>query len=696
MILKKQQFKKVKLKILNRCITLTKRLYRNNDFKKLIDKSDVISFDIFDTVIVRKVLDPADIFTIVENLYIKKYGELSFKFKKVRTKAEPEATKIATKISGVQSLNLDEIYHHIQTTQNLDNEITERLKTLEIEIEQKFCIRNEYMYKFYQYCIDNGKKVIFTSDMYLPESVITKILHDNGYTTFNKLYLSSTIRKSKSKGTLFNHILNELACPPSSILHVGDYFYADIINAMKKGIKTYYYEKPSEYAFQRPEFKILKELYNKNLSIDESIYFATVINKVFTRRGNNNVNLWYDFGYIYCGIIYLGFIRWLTNKLVEQQVEKAFFLARDGYMMHKVYNLMNQGQAVPPSQYMYASRRAINIPTICDNIDESSLKLLCNIFPNLSVRHYLDRVDINSDQHIAKIKAAGFIDKNDKIVSPSDQKKLATLFQLLTKEVCEVSANERENLTSYLQQIDFLRAGKIAIVDIGWQGTMQNSIDKLSRILNKKLDVEGYYLGTFDTAKRYVSKGLPMSGYICNFSQPQKNYDVVISCVHLFEFIFSAPHGSVINFKSDKEGITPVCEEHISSHRTTEIINEFQEGTLDFIKDFMKTESDCWKMEISPETSINPISRLLTTPTYEESVQFGNLTHSEYVGNYNYERHLAKTSGSWSAFTSPFKFKKHYYSSLWKVGFRRRYIGNILPEKVFSYIKKVKKRRAYG
>ncbi|WP_413692480.1 HAD family hydrolase [Psychromonas sp. KJ10-2] len=422
MILVKQKVKKIKLKILNRCIKLIKRLYRNNDLKKLIDKSDVVSFDIFDTVIVRKVLNPADIFTIVEKLYIKKYGTLSFEFKKARTQAEPEATKIASEISGVQSLNLDEIYRHIQQKQNLDIKIVDRLKALEIETEQKFCVKNEYMHTFYQYCIDNGKKVIFTSDMYLPENVITNILHDNGYTTFNKLYLSSTIRKSKSKGALFSHILNDIACPPSSILHIGDYFYADIINAMKKGIKTYYYEKPSERAFQRPECKALKERYNNCLSMDESIYFATVINKVFTRRDNNKANLWYDFGYIYCGIIYLGFIRWLTTNLVEQKIDKAFFLARDGYMMHKVYNLMNQGKAVPPSHYMYASRRAINIPTICNEIDESSLKLLCNIFPNLSVEHYLDRIQINSDQHISKIIEAGFTGKTDKVVSTEDKK----------------------------------------------------------------------------------------------------------------------------------------------------------------------------------------------------------------------------------------------------------------------------------
>ncbi len=99
------------------------------------------------------------------------------------------------------------------------------------------------MYSFYQYCIDNGKKVIFTSDMYLPEYVIKKILHDNGYTKFHQLYLSSVIRKSKSKGGLYSHILNDLSCKPSKLLHVGDYYYADVINAMKEGIKPYYYKK---------------------------------------------------------------------------------------------------------------------------------------------------------------------------------------------------------------------------------------------------------------------------------------------------------------------------------------------------------------------------------------------------------------------------------------------------------------------
>lgn len=685
--IKKQHLKKVKSKFHNKSLKILKFLRNDTDLTKLIDNNEIISFDIFDTVIVRKVLEPADIFKIVEDLYIDRYGPLDIKFTDIRRKAEPEATKI----SGAQCIGLDEIYLHIQKVHQLTQGTIQRLKTLEIETELNFCVQNKYMYSFYKYCIDSGKKVIFTSDMYLPEDVIKKILHDNGYTQFHKLYLSSVIGKSKSKGTLYTHILNELSCNPANILHIGDYFYADIINSMKKNINSFYYKKPSEHAFEYTEFNALKKLYGDNLSIDESIYFATIINKVFTERNNDNDELpWYDFGYIYCGIIYFGFVRWLTDQLIEDKIEKAFFLARDGYMMHEVYKLINQGQDVPISEYMYASRRAINIPTIQHDIDEHSMKILCNLFPDLSVEDYLNRVHISADNHISKIKEVGLSSKIHKIQSTSDKQKLAKLFTLLVEDVCNISAFERENLVKYLEQINFMAGGKIAIVDIGWQGTMQNSFDKLMALLNKSIDLKGYYLGTFETAKPFVAKGLPMSGYICHFSEPKNNYDIISRGVHMLEFIFSAPHGSVINFTSINEKIQPVCEQPDFSTKNSDKITELQKGALDFITDFMATENDYQKMKIAPDSVLKPISRLLNYPTYKESVQFGNLTHSEYVGKTNYERYFARMADPLNMFLNPSKFKKAYCASLWKVGFRKRYLGKILPDKLFCYIKNIK------
>ena len=676
--MKSTVLKKIHSKLHNKYLGLVKTLSADNDLKRLINSKDIISFDIFDTVIVRKVLNPSDIFKIVEDLYTERYGKLEFKFTDIRIKAEPEATKIAANKSGAQCIDLDEIYEYIQLTQNLDLDIANRLKALEVETELNFCVRNEYMYSFYKYCNENNKKIIFTSDMYLPEEVITEILHNNGYTEFYQLFLSSVIRKSKHNGSLYSHILNELSCNASQMLHIGDYYYADIINTMKKGIKSYYYQKPCEYAFNRSDFKNLRELYSPDLSMNESIYFATIINKFFTKRNISNDISSYGFGYIYCGILYLGFINWLTIQLREQDIDKVFFLARDGYMMHKVYNQINQGLVVPSSEYMYASRRAINIPTIQNDIDEFSMKILCNFLPGLNVEGYLNRVHIDANCHVEKIRLVGFLDEKHEIKTTSDKHKLAQLFKNLSEEVCKNTAVEREYLVNYLDQIGFMNTDKIGIVDIGWRGTTQNALEKLMTSLNKKIEIKGFYFGTFSKAQEFVDKGFFMSGYACNLSIPKNNFDVMFGCVEMFEFIFSAPHGSVINFRKKNDVIEPICEPTNNSSKKSEMINEFQKGSIDFITDFMKTESNYLKMNIDAKSALNPISRILESPTYKEAVHFGNLTHSEYIGKNKYERYFARISETWWVILNPIKLRRVYYSTVWKCGFKKRYLGFLI------------------
>ena len=44
------------------------------ELKKMLDNNDVISFDIFDTLLLRNVFQPADIFRVVGRYAIEKYG----------------------------------------------------------------------------------------------------------------------------------------------------------------------------------------------------------------------------------------------------------------------------------------------------------------------------------------------------------------------------------------------------------------------------------------------------------------------------------------------------------------------------------------------------------------------------------------------------------------------------------------------
>ena len=55
---------------------------------KLIDKADIVSFDVFDTLITRMVSNPTQIFDIVQEEYNKKNKKRIYDFKKNRIYSE--------------------------------------------------------------------------------------------------------------------------------------------------------------------------------------------------------------------------------------------------------------------------------------------------------------------------------------------------------------------------------------------------------------------------------------------------------------------------------------------------------------------------------------------------------------------------------------------------------------------------------
>ena len=195
-----------------------------------IDKFEFISFDIFDTLIKRNVNEPRDVFRIVEKIYNKENETIEFE--KLRVSSEEKAR--ANKPANDEDITLDLIYDYL--SQKIDSKICKELKKIEIEVECKISNINRDIIGFYNECKKN-KRIIITSDIYLPRYVIEKILKTNGIEGYEKLYISSEIKKTKASGHIFDYIINDLGVNPQKILHVGDNFKSDYFSPKAKRIK---------------------------------------------------------------------------------------------------------------------------------------------------------------------------------------------------------------------------------------------------------------------------------------------------------------------------------------------------------------------------------------------------------------------------------------------------------------------------
>ena len=208
--------------------------------KKCIEKiknCEVVSFDIFDTLVNRCIGNPKEIYLLIEQELRLKYGNKFEGFANKRIWAE----KMAVATSKYGEVTLEEIYNFLELENK--SEVTCLEKNIEIEISTV----NDEMFDLYQECRHMKKRIFLCSDMYLDKETIKAILDKNGYVEYEKLYLSSERRKRKSDGSLYRELKQELKIDSKKIIHIGDNIKSDYLQPIRYGLNAYHYRKPKRY-----------------------------------------------------------------------------------------------------------------------------------------------------------------------------------------------------------------------------------------------------------------------------------------------------------------------------------------------------------------------------------------------------------------------------------------------------------------
>jgi hypothetical protein len=175
-------------------------------------KRNVRSFDVFDTLIARRVKSPTDIFDIVEKTF-------PFEnFSSVRKESERQSPVPVT---------LHSIYTHFQKITNCSNELREALQEVEMqtEIENSYLIMTNYLQV-------NDDDILIT-DMYMSSEDVHRILKSIGFNKNVTIY-SSASGMSKHSGDIFNSLRKQY----NFKLHIGDNYHSDVLVPRKFGIPS--------------------------------------------------------------------------------------------------------------------------------------------------------------------------------------------------------------------------------------------------------------------------------------------------------------------------------------------------------------------------------------------------------------------------------------------------------------------------
>lgn len=350
------------------------------DLKREIDAHEVISFDVFDTLLMRKVYEPTDVFLLMD---LELSDRFPFVFSKERKSAEQRRRENTEP-------TIYEIYREIGEKNGLSGEVLQELLELEIAYEKRvLCIR-ERMKRCMEYCVRQGKEVYLVSDMYFPAEILEELLEEQGITGYRELLVSCDYGTPKP-GRLFD-ILREKT--GGNCLHIGDQMEADYCSPKRHGMDAFLIM-PAVGMMECSAYSdALVYLGNIESRVMLGMLASQVFNDPFAlceSKGLPEIRDGETFGYALIAPLVLSFAVWLFHEVKKQKNSVLLFSARDGWLIQKVFRKLKAGwrlSGLPQDVYFMVSRKALEI---ADGEDVQAGK---------RYREYLDKLELGRYEEI--------------------------------------------------------------------------------------------------------------------------------------------------------------------------------------------------------------------------------------------------------------------------------------------------------
>jgi predicted HAD superfamily hydrolase len=495
------------------------------------------------------------------------------------------------------------------------------------------------MYSVYRRCLDRRKSIVFISDMYLPQAAIGEILKNCGYSKYDALLVSSETGETKASGRLYDVALGRVAFAPKQWLHIGDNPYSDIRMARRRGMKTWHYVSPADkFARDRRQSEAWRS--DRPSSSTGYVVKGLIANRLRHEiapagSANPQQSFWEDFGYTTAGPLYVGFTEWLMAQVAKHDLRTVYFLARDGFILQQLFKALRPpGLAAVETHYLYASRRALSFAAI-RTIDEQALRFLTQSYSRNEVGVFLKRIGLDPQTHAGAIERAGFRNARQHVKTNSDIERLEQLFRSLSEPICERAQSERTVMRDYLLNSDFSSGGRVALVDVGWNGSQQRAIQEILHSDGHLVHITGFYLGTFSFAAHLFDPKLAHDAYLFRLGQPREYQDLAAGCVEIFDLLFSAAEGSLIRMERTSSGdFVPVTQPIDSGEASrNESVESLQAGAMQFVADYLALKQDFPELAITPEVALTQLRRVLRNPAPKEAMHLGDIPHTKDFGD---------------------------------------------------------------
>jgi len=458
--------------------------------KEIAPAVDTVSFDLFDTLLIRRIHDPDMVKLPVARFIADMAQEKGLNWTQERVQnLRDSIEKRHRRETGKKFDDHEACYpRYMQEmlaeifSEETGEALFHKVADYEVAMENSMLVPRGEFIDWLKELRQQGKKILIVSDIYLPAIYLKRFVEHAGFLDLvDDVISSADTFLAKASGRAFPLLKKKYNLDPDRWLHVGDNPISDGLRPLEFGLQALVLHDASE----KRRKSIIRRLVN--YSAGRPFWRGRALQQLMQPLEYENIERdeLYVEGYSFLGPLIGAFVQHVAERSRELNVGKVFFLSREGWTFKKYWEntipLIFPGRQQPEVEYLYVSRMALagascayngltqtNADIVFLPSGNSDFLDVCRVFslnPEPFARH-LDRHGLTETTILSHLHE-GYLQEN--------RVRFSELLEddEFQDEVKRQTRSANDALQRYLEDIGFFDHADVSLVDIGWLGTIQ-------------------------------------------------------------------------------------------------------------------------------------------------------------------------------------------------------------------------------
>jgi FMN phosphatase YigB (HAD superfamily) len=432
------------------------------------------SFDVFDTVLTRRVGAPS---AVVDLLSKRLAGDDGIPVRAAVFAATRKRFETQLTVTLGRHATLREIYHAVTVALIVDTSMAEEWAAAEEQLERELTVPVPGALERIETARAQGR-VVFVSDTPHSEEFVKSLLVQHHLARAEDLVFTSSERQvSKSHGGLFEAV-RLVVGGEHQFRHVGDNPRSDGAAARVEGWAGTVVPAGQLSRYE----KLLEERSEATDGVASWLAGASRLARLEASTRNVSAPI----AEVASGVLaplLVGFALWVTAQARQSGVRRLYFVARDGEVMLDAARFVI-GHLAPDIElrYLYGSRQPWIFAASATADEFLADWVLAR--PDYTARTLLARVELTPEQ-VSELTSLPccHLDRADRALTRSERLELADALQSepLISMVRARAKTTAEHVVRYLRQEGLMDGPPSALVDAGWGGRTAHAFDHLLR-----------------------------------------------------------------------------------------------------------------------------------------------------------------------------------------------------------------------